>query len=102
MGFDRFADLMTQWCVANLGIAAPDGWEPLSERCLREFDPMYLYEQKRSRWAAVRVAKRSRKYLRYGTSYKEIYGISPFRKFYFKNVGTALKQAVGIEKVGKP
>jgi hypothetical protein len=89
---DRFADLLTQYCVAGFGIAPPRGFRPLSDHALRDFDAIYLRPQPRHRWALVRVMRRSTKYIRYRRIYREIYGSSPFSRFYWRNLLQALHQ----------
>lgn len=95
---ERFADLLTQYCIRLFGIPSPKGYRPLSEKSLEAFPHIYLYEQQRSSWAIVRVCRRSLKYIRYNKVYKEIYGQSPFRRFYFSNVGKAIKQLITGQK----
>lgn len=95
---ERFADLLTQYCIQLFDLPAPKGYTPLSEKSLEAFPYLYLYEQKRSSWSFIRVYRRSMKYLRYSRVYKEIYGQSPFRRFYFRNVGNAIRQLLTGQK----
>lgn len=88
----RFADLLTQYCVRLFDIPAPEGWKPLSLRALDAFEPMFVQVPPRHRWAVVRVWRRTWKYIRYGRVYREIYGQSPIRRFYWDNVTQALAQ----------
>ena len=89
---DRFGDLLTQYCVATYGSTPPQGWQPLSPRALSHFPTLFLTPQPRHPLALVRVARRSWKYLRYGRTYREIYGESPFRRFYLRNITHAIHQ----------
>ena len=89
---DRFADLLTQFCVNTFGVSAPRGWRPLSDRALCDFDALFLSPQPRHRWAVVRVVRRLAKYIRYRRTYREVYGCSPFRRFYWRNILQATHQ----------
>ena len=91
---DRFGDLLTQYCVATFRLEPPRGWRPLSERALTDFPAIYLVEQPRSKHALVRVFRRSMKYIRYRHTYREVYGESPFRRFYLRNLTQAIHQVL--------
>lgn len=88
----RFIDLLTQYTIKTFNIPAPEGFTPLSERALAHFATLYLAPRKRNSHTVVRVLSRSWQYLRYNTTYKEIYGQSMFSRFYIHNVLFALKQ----------
>jgi len=89
---NRFADLLTQYCISLFHISAPAGWQPLSNRTLNAFYPVYMKEQRRASSALVRVTRRSFKYLRYCSVYREVYGVSPFKRYYIHNILKATRQ----------
>ena len=94
---DRFADLLTQYCVATFAIPAPDGYNPLSQPTFLAFPTLFLSPHPRHKAALVRVWRRGGRYLRYNKEYKEIFGESPFARFYLRNVLQALKQLVTFQ-----
>ena len=89
-----FIELLTQYCVELFGLKGI----PLTDICARkrlenkDFERLYLQYPERHRWALVRVARRSGKYLRFGRQYRAIYGQSMFKRFYARNVANAVKQ----------
>lgn len=89
---NRFADLLTQYCISIFNIPVPQGWMPLSHKSLLGFCPVYMTEQRRAQNAVVRVTLRSLKYLRYRSVYKEVYGVSPFKRYYLHNILQATRQ----------
>lgn len=89
---DAFVDLLTQYCISIFDITPPQCWHPLSNAALKAFEPIYINEQKRHKLAVVRVLRRSFKYIRYANIYKEIYGQSPFKRFYINNIKQATIQ----------
>ena len=93
---DLFADLMSLYCNSLFGLHLPCSEERLAAKGLvpDDFEHIYMYQPERAKLAAVRVARRSCKYLRYRRQYKAIYGQSMFRRFYFKNLGVALRQHI--------
>lgn len=94
----RLADLFTQYVVAHFGITPPEGWQPLSEGCLQAFPQLYLTDHPRKTPAFMRVFDRSKRYIRYAGVYKEIYGETMFRRFYYRNVARAIGQWAKQEK----
>lgn len=91
---DIFADLMSLYCNSLFGLHLPCGEERLASKGLvpADFEHIYMYQPERARWAAVRVLRRSGKYLRYRRQYRTIYGQSMFRRFYFDNMRMAIAQ----------
>ena len=88
---DVFADLMTAYCADLFGLEGVEA-KALKGLCLNDFERLYMQCPERHKLAAVRVARRSWKYLRFGRQYKAIYGQSMFRRFYLHNVKNAIKQ----------
>ena len=88
---DVFADLMTAYCVDLFGLEDVES-KDMNGLCLKDFERLYMQCPERHKLAAVRVARRSWKYLRFGRQYKAIYGQSMFRRFYLHNVKNAIKQ----------
>lgn len=95
----RFADLLTHYSARRLGLPEPvtAHYTP-SDAAMRAFPAMFCDTRERSEWAIVRVFRRSRKYIKYGSIYKELYGQSMFRRFYFHNVVHALSQMLHGEE----
>lgn len=87
-----FVELLTQYCVVLFGLKNVPLTGICADKQLRncDFERIYLECPERHRWAVVRVARRSWKYLRYGRQYRAIYGQSMFRRFYFQNVFRAV------------
>ena len=88
-----FADLMSLYCNQLFDVNLPLDHVALQHKHLdaEHFDCLYLKCPERHRFAVVRVARRSIKYLRYGRLYRAIYGQSMFRRFYLHNVAQALR-----------
>lgn len=91
---DRFADLLTQYCILTFGIAEPEGFHPLSQATLNNFGSIYLSIPERHAMPWVRVWRRCVKYTKYHKAYKEIYGQNPFARFYWRNIILALSQMI--------
>ncbi len=93
---DVFADLMSCYCNSLFGVQLPFDAARLKAKGLEasDFDRLYLQCPERARLAAVRVVRRSWKYLRYGRLYRAIYGQSMFRRFYLRNVRVAIGQHI--------
>lgn len=93
---DIFADLMSCYCNSLFGVQLPYDVARLKTKGVEDsdFDRLYMQCPERSRWAAVRVVRRSWKYLRYRRQYRAIYGQSMFRRFYFRNLGIAIRQHI--------
>lgn len=91
-----FADLMTLYCQQLFGIRLRDGLAYLESRHLgtSDFERLYVQCPERHPNALVRVARRGGKYLRFRRQYRAIYGQSMFRRFYFKNLGVAVRQHI--------
>ncbi len=86
---DRFADLMTLYCVERLNIDIRV--DVKVDRLMPEdFERIYLRCPARHRLAVVRFIRRSFKYIRYYRKYKILYGQSMFRRFYLRNICKAL------------
>ena len=90
---DVFADLMSSYCNSLFGLHLPCDEKSLVDKGLvpDDFEQIYMCRTERARLAAVRVVRRSWKYLRYGRQYRAIYGRSMFRRFYLRNIRIALK-----------
>ena len=86
---DIFANLMSAYCNKLFGLELPAVLSNVLSA--NDFEKLYMYCPPRHRLAAVRVLQRSLKYLRFQTKYKAVYGQSMFRRFYLKNLKTALK-----------
>ena len=93
---DLFAELLTLYCNALFGLALPCDGVRLAAKGLKasDFERLYMRCPERHRLAAVRFARRSWKYLRYWRQYRALYGQSMFRRFYLRNVRTALRQHI--------
>lgn len=95
-GADRFADLMTHYCIALFGLPAVPGLPPLDGTGLRpdDFRRLFIRSGEPHRLAPLRVAARSWHYLRFARQYRALYGRSPFRLFYGRNLRIALSQHI--------
>lgn len=86
---DHFAELMSSYCNALFGLhihcQLPKGLET------HDFDKLYMQCPQRHPLALVRVARRSSKYICYHRKYRTLYGQSPFRRFYLKNILIAIR-----------
>lgn len=93
---DVFADYVSLYCNNLLGLQLPFDTVCLKAKGLSsdDFEHIYMYQPERSRWALVRVVRRNWKYLRYRRQYRAIYGQSMFRRFYFRNLGIAIRQHI--------
>ncbi len=91
---DIFANLMTHYCNKLFGLHLRCGEERLARKGLDDddFERIYMHCPERHRRAVVRVVRRSWKYLRFRRQYRAVYGQSMFRRFYFKNLGVAVRQ----------
>ena len=93
---DVFVDLLTNYCMQLFGLKGLTVPELPTDKCLTpdDFYRLFIQVPERHPWALVRVCRRTWKYLRYNRKYHALYGKSMFRRFYFKNLGVAIKQHV--------
>lgn len=87
-----FVDLLSRYCLHRFHFdkAAVPTWQQLGMEPA-DFEQLYMHVAPRHRNAVVRVARRSAHYLRHARLYRRIYGQSMFRRFYLRNIVTALR-----------
>lgn len=89
---DRFADLLSHYCIQLFGLRPVAALPPLpAGLAAADFGRLYLHYPARHRSALVRVARRAVHYLRHRRRYRLLYGQGMFRRFYWQNLRTAIK-----------
>ncbi len=84
---DRFADLLTHYCVHLFNQPAPASLPPLPNRIsAADFERLFMRCPERHPSPLVRVARRSWHYLRHRRTYRLLYGQGMFRRFYWRNL----------------